>query len=118
MRIFSFFVNIEERGKKMNDDKEELVAWIKERMRQKGGGSPGSFYQVLKEDPYLLKDLFQTFSGLHIIDAILDENAKDADYIGVWVKRKGDSLPTYAEIYTSDVIKNETNQSENDYLYS
>lgn len=96
----------------MGDDKEELLQGIKERMWQKGGLEPYRFYQVMKEDPYLLKDLFQTFSGNQIIDAMLAEEKNHGEGIGVWIRRRGDTLPTYTEIYTSEETKREENREE------
>lgn len=87
----------------MDEDKEELIAFVRQKMQEKEGGPSECFYQVVKEDPYLLKDLFQTFSEDEIVDAILAEKASDANCIGVWIRRKGESLPTYAEIYSSNV---------------
>jgi len=84
------------------NDREELLAWIKERMRQKGGNGPSSFYQVIQEDPLLLKDLFQTFSDHRIVDVMLDEEQQGYEHIGVWIRKRGDSLPTYAEVYTAE----------------
>lgn len=102
----------------MNEDKEELMDLIRQRMCTKEGTAAECFYQAVKEDPYLLKDLFQTFSGSRIIDAVLAEKDEEDACIGVWVRRKGDSLPTYAELYSSDILKNETKTGENLPLYS
>ena len=100
----------------MGEDKEELLQGIKERMRQKGGMEPFHFYPVMKEDPYLLKDLFQTFSGNQIIDAMLAEEQEQAEGIGVWIRRRGDALPTYTEIYTSEGKKCEENGAETTFF--
>lgn len=96
----------------MKDDKEELLQGIKERMRQKGGLESNHFFQVMKEDSYLLKDLFQTFSGNQIIDAMLAEGKNHGEGIGVWIRRRGDALPIYTEIYPSEETNRENNLAE------
>ena len=95
----------------MNTEKEELIAAIRQRIAQKGGNTADAFYQTVREDPLLLKDLFQTFSGNRIIDVMLDETCQYADHIGLWVRRKGDSLPTYAEIYAAEDLLIETKEA-------
>lgn len=84
------------------NDKEELLACIRERMNGKEGNTSTRFFKVMKEDPYLLKDLFQTFSRNVIVDAMLDETQINEEKIGVWVRRRGQSLPIYTEVYTTE----------------
>jgi hypothetical protein len=102
----------------MNEDKEELLSWIKERMRQKEGEQPARFCQLLREDPLLLKDIFQTFSGSQIVDAILDETKTKDDHLGIWVRKKGESMATYTEVYTDRRTDETACEEESPYNYS
>ncbi|NLH64343.1 MAG: hypothetical protein GX478_09195 [Erysipelotrichaceae bacterium] len=102
----------------MNEDKQELIAWIKERMRQKEGDPSACFCQVIREDPLLLKDIFQTFSGSQIIDAILDETQTEQDHLGIWVRRRGDLTATYTEVYPDCRADEKNAEEESPYSYS
>ena len=95
----------------MKEDKEELLAEIKTRMKQEGNG-PEAFYLVMKKDPYLLKDLFYTFSDQMIVDATLDPDCQNTSVIGVWVTKKGQNQPFYAEICTMDRAQMKTKKQE------
>jgi hypothetical protein len=94
----------------MNEDMEELKEGLRRRMMMCGGLKPEHFLQAVRQDPLLLRDLFQTFSSSAIVDVKLDEAYRGEQRIGVWILRRGETVPIFGEMYTA-WDQNETTES-------